>query len=250
MEQEAIIDVGNFDHSSVDLNKPAGTVEEYIKQVIVSRERCEEIAVATNIDRSQFKKPISLVPVDDSTSASCSFTPPLSWSQAKVDNFTVMRTMFEQQREAFTKPSSSIKLPSVYDSDGWIKFCLKDRAQALVISESSASSFEHHTGTPPALPLILSLSDNTVNNVVMHLINHFVEMGYNRPLAEWIFSLFLAIKKPLLHDVCSSFRQLARTCRVARSKLDESQISLIREYTFFIAVISLYFGQKDLSDRE
>jgi hypothetical protein len=41
---------------------------------------------------------------------------------------------------------------------------------------------------------------------------------------------------------------MARYCRIERAKLDAEQMSLIREYTFFIAIISLYFGQKDLGD--
>jgi hypothetical protein len=86
MEPQAIIDVGEFDHSKVDLTKPANTVEEYIKQVIVTRESCPEVVVAENIDRSKFKKPISLVPIDESISATCEFMPSKEWSQLKVSS--------------------------------------------------------------------------------------------------------------------------------------------------------------------
>ncbi|KAI6241222.1 putative Survival of motor neuron protein-interacting protein 1 [Aphelenchoides fujianensis] len=248
MEQEAIIDVGEFDRRAVDLSKPAATVEEYIKQVIVSRERCEDVAVAKDLDRSRFKPAACGIPADESIRASCSFTPPLEWSQLKVDNFAIMRTAFEEQRDAMAIKKPLIKLPPLNDTTAWIRFCLETRAPTIPIAEKAVHSFEHHQGTPPTLPLILSFNDSTVNFVVIHLINHFAEAGYSRPLAEWIFSLLLAVRKPLLHDVCSSFRQMARTCRLARAKLDESQTELIREYTFFIAVISLHFGQKDLAD--
>jgi hypothetical protein len=83
MEQGAVIDVGDFDRSEVDLNKPASTVKEYIKQVIVSREQCPDVVVA-DVDRSKFKKPKSLVPTDESISAICQFTPAIEWSQLKV----------------------------------------------------------------------------------------------------------------------------------------------------------------------
>ena len=84
MDQEAVIELEHFDHDAIDLDKPAGTVEEYIKQVIVSRERCAEIAVAENIDRSNFKKPTCVVPTDVAASVGCSFAPPAQWCQAKV----------------------------------------------------------------------------------------------------------------------------------------------------------------------
>jgi hypothetical protein len=84
MEQEVIINIGDFDHSAINLEKPADTSEEFIKQVIVERERCADIAVAKNIDRSKFKKPTSVVPEDLAAMASCSFAPPLQWSQTKV----------------------------------------------------------------------------------------------------------------------------------------------------------------------
>jgi len=244
-----VIDIGNFDRSEVDLTKPASSVKEYIRQVIVSREQCPDVVVA-DVDRSKFKKPTCLVPADESASAICLFTPPIEWSQRKVDNFSVMRTAFEDKRDAGTASSSlttSLTFPGAYDASGWISFCLHNRSQKL--DETLVQNFFYHTGTPPALSLLLLIPDNTVNFVLLHLTNHFIEKGYNRALAEWIFSLLLAVKKPLIHDVCNSLRQVARYCKMERAKLNADDMPMIREYTFFVAIISLYFGQKDLSDR-
>lgn len=89
MEQDLCIDIGKFDPSEVDLAKPADTVQEYIKQVIVTRDNLPDVAVAQNVDRSKFKTPTCLVPTDVSASAVCSFTPPTEWSQLKVIDFFI-----------------------------------------------------------------------------------------------------------------------------------------------------------------
>ncbi|KAI6182579.1 Gem-associated protein 2 [Aphelenchoides bicaudatus] len=247
MEQQAIIDVGDFNRSEIDLNKPANDAAEYIKQVIVGREQCPDVVVA-NVDRSKFKKPTCLVPTDASASAVCSFTPSVEWSQLKVDNFTLMRTIFEEKRD-LDDYETNVKFPSANDAQNWISFCLAVRSQELDLDESLVETFAHHQGTPPILTLVLAIPDNSINFALLHLTSYFIEKGYTRALAEWIFSLLLAVRKPLIHDVCNSLRQLARYCRVERSKLDADQMPLIREYTFFIAIISLYFGQKDLCDK-
>ncbi|KAF7634115.1 Tim44 domain-containing protein [Meloidogyne graminicola] len=47
--QRKFFDVGPFDYNKVDLNKPAMTAEEYLKQVIVGRSQEPAIAVASNL---------------------------------------------------------------------------------------------------------------------------------------------------------------------------------------------------------
>jgi len=65
---------------------------------------------------------------------------------------------------------------------------------------------------------------------------------------EWIYALLLAIKKPILHDVCSSLREMARYFRQLRSQLGEEDMETVYQYSLFIALVSIYFGQRDLAD--
>lgn len=65
---------------------------------------------------------------------------------------------------------------------------------------------------------------------------------------EWIFALLCVVKLPLLHDVSSALREMARKCKKLRNELTEDEVSLNRQYTFMIAIVGIYFLQKDLAD--
>ena len=58
----------------------------------------------------------------------------------------------------------------------------------------------------------------------------------------------MVIQKPIQHDSVSTLRSFVKQCRQERAKLEENEKEKIIEYTIFIAIVSLYFSQKDLSD--
>lgn len=74
--------------------------------------------------------------------------------------------------------------------------------------------------------------------------------GFKRPRLEWLYALLLVVKKPLLQDVIASLRHFTRECQKRRAKLQEDEAAKIRELSLFVAIISVYFGQKDLGDPE
>lgn len=86
MDQEAIYDPGHFDHASVDLEKTPSSVDEYMKQVIVSRERCAAVTKATTL--VEIKQHKAVIPHDVSKDALCVHAPGKEWCQAKVGSFT------------------------------------------------------------------------------------------------------------------------------------------------------------------
>ena len=89
MDQDVFYKVAPFDREAVDLSKPAMTVEEYMQQVVVSRELVSEVSVATGLDLP--KQTLQGVPILKDGSGNgkmiCSrFTPPggHKWNIAKV----------------------------------------------------------------------------------------------------------------------------------------------------------------------
>lgn len=92
-------------------------------------------------------------------------------------------------------------------------------------------------------------------HTVIIIIKWFVDDGYSPALAHWIYTMLALLEKPLLPDVCAALRSLAKQCRLLRSTMTESssghsqqQRPSIHELTLFIAIASIYFEQKDLSD--
>ncbi|CAK5090652.1 unnamed protein product [Meloidogyne enterolobii] len=196
--QRKFFDVGPFDPRRVDLNKPAMTAEEYLKQVIVDRSQQPAIAVASNL---------SLIMAQSSTSATTSritnclenqleifttrFGPDSEWRTAKVNEFSLNRSLLEDKK-APPDILADIKLPTPLtywlafrllnlssgvrwslggDSQGWCQLCFERRIPELDINEEDKEKLEkfaHHKGIPPMLGLVRCLNDNLVNHLIMH----------------------------------------------------------------------------------
>ncbi|KAI1717956.1 survival motor neuron (SMN) interacting protein 1 (SIP1) domain-containing protein [Ditylenchus destructor] len=134
------------------------------------------------------------------------------------------------------------------DYGRWRRIFFEQRPDGFHLPQQLERRFAHHTGTPPTVTLVKSFSDVQVNSLIPCVVEYVIERGYSKAYFEWIFSLMLVVKKPLLHDVISSLRDFARKCRIWRSGLEEDQKELIYECSAMIAIISIYFNQKDLGD--
>lgn len=84
----------------------------------------------------------------------------------------------------------------------------------------------------------------------------FLEEGYSKQLFLWLYSVLLVVQKPLLHDVCASLRSFAKQCRLIRAMLTDDGSAAERgapttnEFSLFVALVSIYFEQKDLADHQ
>lgn len=93
MDQELIYDAGNFDRSQVNLLKTATSVQEYMQQMIVEREKCDKIASVSLKDIPKSNKPIAnLVSNECNNEVSIKFIPNIEWRQLKVNlrKFNIM----------------------------------------------------------------------------------------------------------------------------------------------------------------
>ncbi|CAD5207157.1 unnamed protein product [Bursaphelenchus okinawaensis] len=246
MEQEPIYAVEKFDKSKVDLSKPARNVEEYMRQVIVSREQMQDVTVAKESVR-EIKKRTVFIPQDEEEPV-CSFVPSAEWREVKLANFKRIREVFEIKRQRCAS-KLDVKFPGQNNESGWIDFCLTTRNANVHISPENAEKFAHHKGTPPTLQLMLTMPDRYVKPLIIHLVKHYIENGYSKPLSEWIFALLIAVPATLPSDVVSQLRDFTRYLKSKRAELTEDQLDRIREYTLFITIITMYFRQKDLADK-
>ncbi|KAK6049916.1 hypothetical protein COOONC_12579 [Cooperia oncophora] len=239
MDRGQFVDIGEFDIDAVDMDCAPQSAEHYLQQVIADRIRGPScVAVA----RPEVSKTAS--------DAECSAAAPAErdprapkpeWRKAKVAEFSLMRSRMES---APRKSALRIHWPHP-DADQWEELLLRHCHPKCV---HFSPAFPHHQGTPPAVPVVLSISQATVNAILPYAVE-WAECGeFTRALREWIFAFLLIVQKPLLPDVCAAIRDLAKLCRNLRSSVDIERKDEIRELSWFIAVVSEYFGQTDLAD--
>ncbi|VDL66075.1 unnamed protein product [Nippostrongylus brasiliensis] len=99
--------------------------------------------------------------------------------------------------------------------------------------------FPHHQGTPPAVPVVLSISSTMVNTLISYAVE-WAEDEFTRALREWLFALLLIIEKPLLPDVCAALRALASTCRRLRSRTDMKRSEVLYSTNVQLSLIPLW----------
>uniref|UniRef100_A0AC35GW01 Gem-associated protein 2 n=1 Tax=Panagrolaimus sp. PS1159 TaxID=55785 RepID=A0AC35GW01_9BILA len=245
MDQEKCYHVEVFDPSSIDVSRPATTVDEYLKQVVVNRMNCTEVAYA-KIDSSKIKTTIATAaPI---LNDKCLHAPNRKWQDEFIIRFGKDREDIEYQRRKIKPLNFKNLLPQASDGQGWINICLRQRSQHVPIEPSHESLYAAHQGTPPTLRLVLSFSDVLVDKLLSHLFKAFTEQGYSRAIFEWFYALLLVVKVPLQHDTMAILRSFTKLCREKRAELGEDNLEIIREYTIFIAIVSLFFSQKDLAD--
>ncbi|KAI3420330.1 hypothetical protein GPALN_003639 [Globodera pallida] len=252
MEQEAFYTVGEFDRSRVDLNKPAMTVEEYMQQVVAGRELLPDVAVApVEVLKRVSATSSKMYNVPGMRENSHTFTnrfgPNKEWCVTKSNEFSRSRSVIESIKVP-GDPLKDIKLPPVSDSMRWCQVCFESRLEGFKIEPEHEQCFAHHKGTPPTVALTTSLNDNQVNELIIHQVNYMLSKGQTRATLQWLYALLLVVKKPLLHEVCSSLRDFCRKCKEWRSELDEDEEETNYQLSFFISIISIYFAQRDLAD--
>ncbi|VDD88261.1 unnamed protein product [Enterobius vermicularis] len=251
MEQEAVFDLGEFDEKMIDMNEAPRSAIHYLQQTAVQRSRCAAVVcvkegLAGPAKPSSFSRsfagdsPITVVGL-----------PSEEWCKAKCSLFSEYRSEIESKRSSCPEVQDVV-FPAPADYKQWIKFCGLKRERVNNQSDRSVSAITvTEKRRTPTVPIILSLSENRVNHLVEHLTRYFVENGYSRELFEWFYAVLLVLQCPPPSDECSAIREFAKHAKFLRSTLNESDIldnSIVYELTLFVAIISIYFEQKDLAD--
>uniref|UniRef100_A0AC34QAU6 Gem-associated protein 2 n=1 Tax=Panagrolaimus sp. JU765 TaxID=591449 RepID=A0AC34QAU6_9BILA len=249
MDQQVFYHFDDFDPNSVNLNALPRTVDEYMRQVQVSRINCPDV-VAASVDLPKPTSSSSLAQLfnnQDEISKPCPFAPGKEWQQHFLKTFENSRKRMENLRQTIPKLDLK-KLPSITQPVVWKKICLVERNPFIPISPDQVERFSCHRGTPPTTRFVLSLNDVQIDCLLKYLLTAFTEIGYTRALFEWIYALLMVIPKPIHHDTTSMLREFVQKCRKLRSELTKDDKTLIIEYTMLIVIISISFSQRDLAD--
>ncbi|VDN26847.1 unnamed protein product [Cylicostephanus goldi] len=214
MDRGQFIDIGAFDVDAVDMDCAPQSAEQYLQQVIADRVRgpsCVSIIQPSVSDLEETEKE---APPSTSTAERDPRAPSREWCTAKVAEFSVMRSRMEK---APRKKAMRLQWPNLTNSEQWEELLLRRCHPKCV---QFLPSFPNHQGTPPAVPIVLSLTSAMVENVIQYAVEWAECDGLSRPLREWIFALLLLIHKPVMPDVCAAMRSLANLCRRTRSSMD------------------------------
>ncbi|VDM42892.1 unnamed protein product [Toxocara canis] len=106
MEQEAFVDLDDFDESEINLDEPPRSAIHYLRQVAVSRKRCPQVVKASldpkflsnRQSSSNFEK----------EQPSCVNAPSREWAYAKCDDFSWNRTLLQAKRAKYKKPDNIV----------------------------------------------------------------------------------------------------------------------------------------------
>ncbi|KAF1763287.1 hypothetical protein GCK72_011553 [Caenorhabditis remanei] len=180
---------------------------------------------------------------DVKTETPTTLIPSEEWRTAKCREFGEFRQKMVD-RIAKTTPLiiKDMKSP---DEDKWHEILLE---KCLPEFQNIATNFPNHTGTPPAVPMVLAIPKKHLSQLIEHLVEWSSEEGLSRPIREWIYALLLVIDLPLVQDVVSALRTLVKECKKLRAQLPVDRKSEAYEYSLFITIIGNFFGQKDLAD--
>uniref|UniRef100_A0A0N5ACD2 Gem-associated protein 2 n=1 Tax=Syphacia muris TaxID=451379 RepID=A0A0N5ACD2_9BILA len=257
MEQDAVFDLGDYDARSVTLGVPPRSARHYLQQTAVERSRCSEVvsvsnAFALSMQPSSSSLSAKSVTEDVATKTSSNL-PSEEWCKAKCSLFSQYRSEIEVKRSHCPLNKYTTSFPAAADYKQWIKFCGLEKARNDSVSNKNCEqNLELAPSHIPTIPLMLSLSENRVNYLVEHLTKFFLENGYSRRLFEWFYGVLLVLQNPPPSDECSAIREFAKHAKVLRSSLnqktDDRSSSVSYEFSLFIAIISIYFEQKDLAD--
>uniref|UniRef100_A0A0M3HZL6 Gem-associated protein 2 n=1 Tax=Ascaris lumbricoides TaxID=6252 RepID=A0A0M3HZL6_ASCLU len=261
MEQEAFLDLDEFNESEINLDEPPRSAIHYLQQVAVSRKRCPQV-VKASLDPSLLSNKPSSSEFNKEELSTVN-APTREWAYAKCDEFSWNRTLLQARRAKYEKPAG-IVFPGWADYGRWRLFCLgeKEDESERMNKESEEGANEQGNvksskcGHMPTPAIVMNLSENEVNSLIQHLVQVFLEEGYSKQLFLWLYSVLLVVQKPLLHDVCASLRSFAKQCRLIRAMLTDDGSAAERgapttnEFSLFVALVSIYFEQKDLADHQ
>lgn len=241
MDRGQFIEIGAFDIDAVNLETAPQSAEHYLQQVIVDRIRgpsCVSIVQPQALNRGSEAETTTVRSATERNTRA----PPRDWCKAKAEEFSKMRSRMES---APWNKALRLNWPHMSDAEHWEDLLLR---RCHPKCTHLLPMFPHHKGTPPAVPVVLSISSATVSALIPFVVEWAECDEFSRPLREWIFSLLLIVQKPLLPDVCAAIRGLANLCRTLRSSLDPEKKDEIMELSWFIAIVGEYFGQTDLAD--
>jgi len=112
-------------------------------------------------------------------------------------------------------------------------------------------------GQEPLLHIISSMPNHVVEAVLEYQVSWLRKVGWFPGLGPWLYALLARLEKPLTPDTSSLIRSLALKASQERARIAKERQMQIKDgdpdvaaCNLFVCLISEYFSQGDLADRE
>jgi len=228
----------------VDFDTAPASGQDYLKRVIIEARKCDTVVVAS-IDTKKFKAQT----IQYSNDSGCppapeGCLPTKEWQHHQVAQFSELRTRMVQHIARSAKAGNITKprnLPSIDKEDEWSAFCYGPASD-----ETGAK--EDGKGTRPLVSIIISLNQYQVETLLEYNIRWLEEKEFSQQRGQWLYALLIKLEKPLIPEVCSLLRNLARICTTARANVKSPEDQLVPQLNLLICLVGRYFDQSDLAD--
>ncbi|XP_003741847.1 gem-associated protein 2 [Galendromus occidentalis] len=214
------------DGKPIDETQAPLTGSEYLRRVHREAKLCAKVCVAQIPDSK--RRPVTRhIPVDEKAPPPDGFNPEMEWQLARLAHFSDTRQRFAIARE-FSRASPGSSSSKLEARPHWFNYIHKEMRQPLV-------SF------------VTSLSGKQILSVLEYHID-WIQTEFTKQHGLWIFSMLVALEKPLSPHACDIIRSLARSASKVRAQLDPSRTEDIISLNLIVCLISRYFSQMDLCD--
>jgi len=270
------------DDSEVDLwGNAYKDGHDFIRRQIKERNKIPAISTAHNIPNQ--KKPVAkssggLSRSKVSLPPGCCPCP--AWQKDQVKEFSNIRLKLSQHMTLIkASKEQAVKIPDKRNEALWCHLCFGSNIWKLVEETKEEESDnelvkggevkEVVEGQKPLLSVISCMPNHYVEAVLEFQVSWLRKVGWFSSLGPWLYALLARLEKPLTPDTSSLIRSLAlqaareRARMAATSKDTEGASSKdtegasnteghpgIAACNLFVCLISQYFGQGDLADRE
>ncbi|XP_046656873.1 gem-associated protein 2-like [Daphnia pulicaria] len=225
----------------IDFESAPSTGQEYLRRVIVESRKCEAVVVA-----DMKGKKLKAQTVKYTTDSGCPpapevFLPSKEWQQFQVSQFSCLRSRMAKHLARLKKQGIQMKpnitLPAGDKEKEWSVLCY-----------GNPEDEKPCAGTPPMLPIILSLNQFMVETLLEYNVQWLEETNFTQQRGQWLYALLAKLEKPLKPEMCSLIRTLARLCSTFRVQLASVDDPLLAQLNLFICLVGRYFDQSDLAD--
>lgn len=249
---------GEEEITEMDLSRPAQSAIEYLRRVQQETAMCDEVVVADIKGRHAFQQK-QTVGVNQSNykmqPCPADYIYPVNWQLQQTANFAKIRQSYIKRHKASErhKTKSKVAFPVSMTLDHWCKFCFGTEfferyAKMIAPDVSREQATERKQGNPPLVSFISEISQPKAIQLLEMHIEWLDKLGLSPEQGQWLFSLLICLDKPTPPEAVSLLRVLARKCALIRAGLPSKADSLLPHLNLLIALVSRYFGQRDLSD--
>uniref|UniRef100_A0A8C4SUC4 Gem-associated protein 2 n=1 Tax=Erpetoichthys calabaricus TaxID=27687 RepID=A0A8C4SUC4_ERPCA len=252
-----LLPVEDYDVEDFDPSIPPRNPQEYLRQVQLEAAKCPDVVVAQIDPKKLQKRQTVNVSLSTCQPAPDGYSPSLKWQQIQVANFSAVRQSVVKHRAHWQAQAldENVMMPKVEDDEGWKKFCLGEnvyfRRSAIQDVTNEEMGIDYvKVGFPPLLSIVSRLNQSVITQVLEYLITWFEEEEFSPELGRWMYALLACIEKPLLPEVHSLIRQLARHCAAVRARLENKDDERLSALNLLICLVARYFEQNDLADKE